>query len=173
MPVIINKLGEHRNEDALWRLLEYMVTSPFYSASNCRGCIGSSVQNVIASFTFTKQMYDKTDRKQVSHMIIGSKNEEVTVEGLFAIAEAALNYFYCQGFQSFYVIHSGSNEDSAYWHIHLAINTISFRNGKRLYETYSVASDLKKYLTVQFDELCWCSINDNSTSWETRSSNFQ
>lgn len=106
MAIIINKLGEHRNEDAIQLLLNYMITSSFYIASNCRGCIGSSVQDVVSSFAFTKQMYDKADRKQVSHIIIGTKNEEVTVEGLLVIAEAALNYFYSQGFQSFYVIHS-------------------------------------------------------------------
>ena len=173
MPVLINKLGEHRNEDAIQLLLNYMITSSFYIASNCRGCIGSSVQDVVSSFAFTKQMYDKADRKQVSHIIIGTKNEEITVEGLLVIAEAALNYFYSQGFQSFYVIHSGSNDDSGYWHIHLAVNTINFRDGKRLYETYSVTSDLKNYLALQFNELQWFSINDNSTSWEMRSVNFQ
>lgn len=173
MPIVINKLGEHKNEDAVQRLLNYMIGSPFYLAANCRGCIGGSVQDVMVSFTFVKQMYDKADRKRVSHIIIGTKKEEVTAEGLLAVAEAALNYFYCQGFQGFYAVHSGSDADLGYWHIHLAINTINFRDGKRLYETYSVTSDLKNYLALQFSELQWFSINDNSTSWETCSANFQ
>ena len=140
MAIIINKLGEHRNEDALLNLLSYMTSSPFYTRGNCRGCMSNSIRDIIIAFEFTKEMYKKTDRKQVSHMIIGTENDEVTAEGLIVIAEATLAYFYNQGFQCFYVIHSGSNEKFDYWHIHIAINTINFMNGKRLYETYAVTS---------------------------------
>lgn len=73
--------------------------------------------------------------------------------GLLAVAEATLDYFYCLGFQRFYAVHGGSNDDSGYWHLHFAINTVSFRDGKRLYETYSVTSGLRNHLALQFDEL--------------------
>jgi hypothetical protein len=167
VPVIVNKIGTHRNEDAVQRLAYYMSGSQF--GITCGGCgiLMDSADDVIKSFEFTKQMYEKDDRKRVSHIIIGTKHEGIIIEELTEIAQAAANYFYQKGFQSFYVIHRGSMEDADYLHIHLAVNTVSFLDGKRLYESYGITSDLRKSLSMTFEKYTWSSVNDSSTSWET------
>lgn len=166
MPVIINKVGGHRNEDALSRTIQYMISSNFFRGGNGRGIWGYSIPDIINAFQFVKEMYNKTDNKQVDHIIIGTKQESIIETELIEIAEAALNYFYSVGFQGCYAFHRGSNEDGNYLHIHMAINTISFVNGNRLYESFSTTSGLKNYLMAQYNAYQWRSVNDNSPLWE-------
>lgn len=105
MPVILNKVGEHRNQDAIELLVRYMLGSKFYWRYGSRGLIADSQENIIQGFSYTKQMYDKTDGKQVNHFIIGTEDEGISVAQLYYIAEVAADYFFSQGYQCFYVIH--------------------------------------------------------------------
>ncbi len=161
MPILVNKVGAHRNEDALDRVVYYMMTSGFFKRGNCRGVLGYSIPDIIRDFNFVKQMYDKMNGKQVDHTIIGTKGEGLIEDELIEIAETALDYFYKTGFQCCYALHRGSHEDSQYLHVHMAINTVNFQDGKRLYESYGVTSGLKNFLKIQFASYQWCSANDN------------
>jgi len=167
MPVVINKVGAHKNEDALENVVYYMINSQFFKVGNCRGVLEYSAPGIVDGFRFTKEMFDKTDGKQVAHIVIGTKNEGLIEEDLIDIAEAAQSYFYDNGYQSCYALHRGSCEDPDYLHIHMAVNTVNFQDGKRLYESYSVTNGPKKFLQEQFNAYEWSSINDNSSCWET------
>lgn len=166
MPVIVNKLNAHRNENAVGNLVNYMLRSPFANGSAGRGVCTDSADAVINSFSFTKQMYYKDDRKQVAHLIIESQTEGLVLTDMKEIADGAADYFYHNGFQCFYVIHNGSHDNKRNCHIHLAVNTINFFDGRRLYETYSVTSDFRNAMMQMFPGCKWFSVNDSSTSWE-------
>ena len=167
MPVIVNKLGEHRNEDAVQFLIHYMALSGYAQYSGGRGIISVGPTQVVQDFAFVKGMYGKGDRKQVSHIIIGTGEQEmITGADLMGFGEYIAEYLYQKGFQSFYVVHSGSAENPTYHHLHLAVNTINYLNGTRYYETYGNASDIKNAMQKQFQQYGWFLINDNSLSWE-------
>lgn len=167
MPVIVNKLGEHRNEEAVDNLINYMSMSPYAMCSGGRGIASSSPAQVLADFMFVKDMYNKNDRKRISHIIIGTQEKEYMIEPeLFRIAEYISEYLYENGYQSYFVIHRGSYEKPCYLHIHLAINTINYKDGTRYYETYGNASALKNALQSVFNQYEWFLINDTSLSWE-------
>ena len=166
MPIVVNKLGEHKNEDAVIRLTYYMASSKYLGNYGGRGIMALNEAAIIDSFNWVKMMYDKNDRKLVNHFIIGSQNEGITPAQLYYIAEVASQYFYEQGYQNFYVIHKGSQENPKYYHIHLAVNTVNFLTGNRLYENYGVVSGLRKALETEYPEYSWSSINDFRKDWE-------
>lgn len=166
MPIIINKLGAHKNTDAVENVIHYMCSSPFAMDCNGRGVLTYSPEAVMNGFAFTKQMYDKADRKQVAHLIIESQKEGFCIEEIRDVAEAAVNYFYSNGFQCFYVIHYGSYDNFDNMHVHLAVNTINYRDGKRLTETYSVTSNFRIAMETIFQDYSWHSVNDSSSNWE-------
>lgn len=168
MPVLIAKLGGHRNSDAIERLTHYMSPLSDIAYAGGRGVIAQNPYSLIESFEFTKKMYEKNEegRKHISHFVIGTKNEGLITEELLEIANVASEYFYNRGFQNYFVIHRGSGNDPKYLHIHLAVNTVNFRDGKRLYETYSNTSEFCHVLESHFPNLFWTSINDNSSSWD-------
>lgn len=168
MPVIINKLGAYQNEDAVVRLSYYMTQSPYYRYCNGRGVIGCFPEDVIRSFQFVKGMYGKEDGRQAAHFIIGAKGKEMLIfTELIEIGEATVDYFYRKGFQSFYVIHSGSDDDKNYQHIHLEVNTISYLDGNRLYESFDITSDFRKTMERVFPQMRWYSVNDKVDYWGT------
>ena len=72
MPIIVNKVGAHRNEDALSRVVYYMMTSNYFKTGNCRGVWEYSPLGIVNGFEFVKEMYGKSDGKQVSHLVIGA-----------------------------------------------------------------------------------------------------
>lgn len=167
MPIIVNKLGEHRNEKAVEYLIYYMASSQYAGCAGGRGIVSVWPEQVVADFNFVKNAYDKEDRKRVGHIIIGTnEKEQIIGPELVEIAEYVSAYLYQKGFQSFYVIHRGSDAKSDYLHLHMAVNTINFLDGKRYYETYGNASDLKNVLSMRFNQYNWFLINDNSTNWE-------
>ena len=163
MPVIINKVGGHRNEDALENIIYYMMSSTYFRLGDCRGVWRYSLNDIIDGFHFVKEIFNKTDRKIVNHFVIGIEKSEGIVEAdLIDIAEVTLNYFYEEGYQCCFAIHKGSKETPDYLYVHVAVNTINFKTGCRLYETFAVTSGLKRCLMGQFDSYQWFSVNDKS-----------
>ncbi len=161
MPELIYKQGSHRNEDALDNVINYMFDSRYAGVHGGRGIFGYSTQGIIEDFEFTKQMYEKDDRKQVTHIIIGTKNEGLCELDMIERAEAASEFFYDKGFQNVYVIHTGSRSDPRYMHVHMAVNTINYMDGKRLTETYSNSSELYNHMKDTFEDDHWKLINDS------------
>lgn len=167
MPVIINKIGNHRNEEALPYLIHYMSTSCYAKYCGGRGIVIGDYEAAILGFRMVKNFFDKDDRKQVAHIIIGTNEKDgLIIDNIIEIAEYTSKYFYQKGFQSYYVIHCGSDENPNYTHIHFAVNTINFNNGIRFYETYGNTYKLQKALEAEFQNSKWFSVNDSSQIWE-------
>ena len=166
MPIIVNKVGAHRNGDALSRVVYYMMTSNYFKAGNCRGVWEYSPSGIVNGFEFVKEMYGKSDGKQVSHLVIGTKREGLIEKELIGAGESALDYLYGDGFQCCYVFHRGSDEDPGYLHLHMAVNTVNFQDGRRFYETYNAVTGLRNYLAALYNSWQWSTAYDDSCVWE-------
>lgn len=98
---------------------------------------GISMKNatsVIDEFERIKEAWFKSEdgRRQVRHLIVSFADGEVDLDEAVKIAWDIAEY-YGQRYQVFYGIHN----DTDNIHIHFAINTVSFIDGKMLSEGYT------------------------------------
>lgn len=146
MPNITLKTGQHLNEDAIGRLLNYMVSSPYIISSGSRRVLSYNLQTVIDSFKVVQDKFDKTDGKRIHHIIIGFHEKDLVANGIATqIAEDVVSYLE-KRFQCCYVVHHGSSDNPNYIHIHLAVNTISWLDGRRMSEELETLYNLAAYL---------------------------
>lgn len=167
MPLIVMKTGEHKNADAIDKVIQYIFSSPYYAYGGKNRVFGCNVKAIIDSFKLVQAHYDKTDGKQIQHMIIGfNKHEGIGTGMAYNIALAAAQYI-GNRFQCCYVVHKGSGDNPNYVHIHLAINTVSWIDGKRYYENNQNLYDLAACLNSSTNEMYYWSVRtDSSCSWE-------
>lgn len=92
-----------------------------------------SLESVISEFETIKKVFNKAEegRRQVRHFIISFRYGEMNIEFIKKIAWEMAKY-YGNKFQVFYGIHL--NTDTP--HIHFAVNSVSFVDGKMLSEGY-------------------------------------
>jgi len=64
MPILIAKLGAHRNDDAVIRLAHYMAPNSRTYANGGAGVIAQSTETVIESFEVVKKYYEKNENGQ-------------------------------------------------------------------------------------------------------------
>lgn len=161
------KIGGHRNPDAIDNVIRYIFSSPFYVYGGVNRVFGLSEQIVIDGFKLVQEHYDKTDGKQIQHVIIGlDKREGVGTGMAYNMAIAAAGYI-GKRFQCCYAVHNGSYDDPDYIHIHLAINTVSWLDGNRYYENNQNLYDLAGFLNSSTNGMyLWQVRTDLSSSWE-------
>lgn len=155
MANIIMITGEHKNPEAVDHLIEYIYDSPYYREGDSYMTFSYNIAAVINSFELVQKHYNATSGRRVQHIIIGFKDGEVTLNGLSFIAQQAA-WFIGQRFQCCYGIHCGSENHSGYDHIHLAVNVISYVDGKKYYEIWDNLWALANYLNqVTKGEFDW------------------
>lgn len=147
MPVVINKIGEHKNSDAIDKLIHYLFSSPFRVRCGTHMVFGSNESAVINSFKLVQIHHGNTpEKKQIQHVIIGFANHESISDGMaWNIALGAMEYI-GQRFQCCFAVHHGSIEQPDYVHIHIAINIISWLDGNRYYENDQNLYNLSGFL---------------------------
>lgn len=144
------------NPGAIDYLIHYIYDSQYDIGWNAYMVMSVRPESIINSFKLVQNFYNKTDKKRVQHIIIGFHDRDgETANGLFFIAEEAAR-FISRRFQCCYGIHHSSDHHSGYRHIHLAINPVSWVDGKRFYETYQNLYELQEHLdTVTDGKFCW------------------
>lgn len=107
----------------------------------------NKISSIVNSFQLVQNHYGIPSGRRVQHIIIGFADRDgVTQNGLDVIARQAA-WFIGQRFQCCYGIHQGSENHRCYDHIHLAVNTVSYVDGKRYYETMQNLFELKEFLS--------------------------
>lgn len=155
MANIIMITGEHDNQDAAGHLIEYIYDSPYFREGNSYMTFSYNIAAVTNSFELVQKHYNVISGRRVQHIIIGFKDGEVTLNGLSFIAQQAA-WFIGQRFQCCYGIRCGSENHSGYDHIHLAVNVISYVDGKKYYERWDNLWALANYLNqVTKGEFDW------------------
>lgn len=167
MPNIITEIGEHKNEDAIDRLIYYMFSSPFAVRTGTNRVLGCDVESIVNSYKLVQMHHAKTDGKQIQHIIIGTSEAENIMDGMaWVIALAASDYIGSR-FQCCYAVHHGSYDNPNYVHIHLAVNTVSWLDGNRYHEKRQNEYDLKNYLNSYTQEMYrWKCIQEKSIPWD-------
>lgn len=160
MPIIIFKVKNYRNEDAIENLVNYIIKSQYLEDIGSDGCFFYQNQNVtegvLHSFNAVKQVYYKCDGQQVQHVIIGlSDIKEITEAEAAMIAREASHYFIMRGYQVFWGVHFSSDRGYNYRHIHMAVNTVNGMTGLRYSATNTNKNDMKTYLKNIYPEYSW------------------
>lgn len=138
--------GDYQNTDAVPNTIRYVASHPIENGCNGIAC-SSLPEDAIDDFNEIKTFYSKTDGKQVRHFIISFVYSQYATEHIYQIAWNIACYFQQAGHQAFYGIHENTDKHHCKcYHIHMIINTINFRTGKRLENTPKQKNDFMAYI---------------------------
>ena len=131
MAKLVMKNKTYKTKVALYNVLAYIVEN----SESLGGCgISISSTNIIyCEFEAIKRIWMKPEegKRQVKHFYVSFGRKEIGYKMVLQIAWTIAEY-YGKRYQVLYGIHT----DTANLHIHYAINTVSFVDGKMLSEGY-------------------------------------
>lgn len=121
MPVLKIKNHSYDSEEALENVVNYVLRSDRY------GGLAVDPEYAVFQMQLVKQLWQKTDGRQVRHMILSfSKNE------VLAYYEAMeYGYQICQYFGDYFQIVFALHTDTDHVHLHFVLNTVSFIDGSK------------------------------------------
>ena len=136
--------GEYKNRDALSNVIHY-ITNP-EKTEHYIGAIGVNPydpQKMVDQMLLVKKVFGKEDgHRNVRHFIISfDKKDHITPEEAQWIAEDVAR-FYSSRYQICYGVHLNTDD----LHIHFALNTVSFIDGKLFSEGWMELERLKRYV---------------------------
>ncbi|SEW20107.1 relaxase/mobilization nuclease domain-containing protein [[Clostridium] fimetarium] len=138
----------YKNEDAVYIVLNYMWSPYCDNDLSYRGNIYSYNPYIVANqYMAVQKVFMQERGKRICHMVIGFENKEINYdEEVLDVMKLVIDYFKDR-FQVFAVIHNGSKHRvDEYLHIHITVNTVSYVDGSRLYDSGEMYYKLKEYL---------------------------
>ena len=124
---MINK--EYKNKESVESVLNY-ICAPEKTPSKLIGGLAvfvTTTEELIMQFKAVKELYHKTDGKQMMHFIVSfSEYQNLHPYHIFAMGQLIAAY-YAEEYQIVYALH----EDTVNPHLHFAMNTVSFIDGKK------------------------------------------
>jgi Relaxase/Mobilisation nuclease domain. len=100
-----------------------------------------NISEAADEFRRVKKFYDKTDGKQLEHIILSPDPRQlITGLGMYIAAKMTAAMF-ADRFQSVFAVHT----DTKIPHAHIAINTVSYKEGSRLHIDSRTFICLKEY----------------------------
>lgn len=154
------KKESYKTKESLYNVLQYIVRE----SESLGGCGISilSTDSIYYEFENVKKIWGKEadGKRQVKHFWVTFGRKEINYKMLLQIAWTIAEY-YGKRYQVLYGVHT--NTDNL--HIHYAINTVSFVDGKMLSEWYNefenlqneineIVRDYKKMLHVRINHTC-------------------
>ena len=146
--------GKYSGDDTIKKVIKYIFDDKEKRKKrkqmNIVGAIGTSTNNIediISDFKRIKKIYNKTDKKQVVHIILSfNNNPQIDSYNKYRKLIVKTASFWGNTTQVVYALH----EDTKKRHIHFALNTIMY-NGKRL-DTYKKWDEFIDYCHKVWDE---------------------
>lgn len=133
----------YKKKTDMLNLLDYIArsadfTSGFGISINC-------AERVFYEFECVKKYWNKEEegRRQVRHLVVSFKKSILSFDSVYEIAWK-IGALYGNKYQVFYGVHT----DTEHYHIHYAINTVSFINGMMFSEGYGDLVNLKKNISI-------------------------
>lgn len=128
------------------------------------GIVDNCAENIINGFNFVKKYYGKMDGKQLHHFVISiyrykyitnnkdwkAKKENESIACKLLAKEVPI-FIRDNGFQCCSFIH----EDTDYLHIHLIVNSVSWKDGHKLTNVKSFANIILRYVASNYAFLNW------------------
>ena len=146
--------GKYSGDDTIKKVIKYIFDDKEIRKKrkqmNIVGAIGTStndIEDIISDFKRIKKIYNKTDKKQVVHIILSfNNNPQIDSYNKYRKLIVKTASFWGNTTQVAYALH----EDTKKRHIHFALNTIKY-NGKRL-DTYNKWDEFIDYCHKVWDE---------------------
>lgn len=128
MPTYIPVNESYSNQSDLVNVINY-VFNPCKVLSNSYGGLQvrlESIESIIKDFLFVKNIYGKTDGRQLRHFIISFDPEDnISPQEALKMAYIASEYY--SDYQMVFTVH----ENKPNLHIHFVMNSVSYKTGKK------------------------------------------
>lgn len=170
MPITKHLIKGHKNPEAVINVVNYISNSSFLVEWGCMGIFMPTTEGIYNAFSAVKNITGKQEGKQIHHMIIGfEKHRGWYLSAVTEIARKMAAQISLR-FQVFYGVHMGTLDDPEYLHIHMAINTVSYVDGNRFYESNSHFGEINGLLQAAVKESfipdCPCTWCQETCIWE-------
>ena len=136
MPILKVKNHSYNGEEALENVVNYVLRSGYY------GGLAVDPEHAVFQMQLVKQLWSKTDGRQVRHIILSFSKHEV----LDYCDAMKYGYQICQYFGGRFQIVFGLHMDTNHLHLHFALNTVSFVDGSKFSAGPSDYWTLRSYI---------------------------
>lgn len=120
---------EYLNKDSVELLINY-ICDPAKTPSRLIGGLSvfvTTTDDIIMQFKALKEFYHKSDGKQIMHFIVSFDGyQRLDLQKIFEMG-AWIAAYYADEYQIIYALHENTSNP----HLHFAINTVSFIDGKK------------------------------------------
>lgn len=121
MPILKIKNDSYVGENALENVVNYVLQADRY------GGLAVDPEHAVFQMRLVKQLWSKTDGRQVRHIILSFSKHEV----LDYYDAMRYGYQICQYFGGHFQIVFGLHTNTEHVHLHFALNTVSFVDGSK------------------------------------------
>ncbi|MCI8299772.1 MAG: relaxase/mobilization nuclease domain-containing protein [Lachnospiraceae bacterium] len=116
----------------------------------CRGRgVSSNASKVVEQMIAVQRAFGKSDKRRMYHLIV-SFTEDMRNESVIQQAADTIADMLFENHQVFYGIHISKNN----WHIHYAINAVSYTTGKKWHQSKKEFQQMKGKIGMMISEIC-------------------
>ena len=151
--------GEYKGKSSVKRVLAYILNEKKnpHNIHNVYGTSKSDIKNIAFHFIKVQELYRKTSHRRILHLIVSFPyDSSYTPNDYRKIGYQIVAYY--RDYQVVFALHERDKcEDITQPHIHIALNPISYRTGKRIRYDRKHLKSFHNYLK----EIC----SDSSLEW--------
>jgi hypothetical protein len=146
--IIVKLLNKHYHTDRdISNVINYIAGNGHNKGKEqllkCRGFgVSQDTNEAARQMIAVQRAYGKDNKRRLYHLIVSYRPNLPTHEILKNTADR-IAYFLFNDYQVFYGIHISKE----HWHIHFAINAVSYRTGKKFHLSTQEYKQFKKALT--------------------------
>lgn len=148
----------YENIDAIEKTITYVASHAIPNGCNGVGC-SYEPATAISDFYRVKDVFNKSDGRQVKHIIAAFMPSPEVSENIYTIAWNIGFFFGFRGYQCFYGIHESIINNKIAYHIHFIVNTVNFHDGIRFTWSHDDKRTFLQYIESQFSSMKMQSIN--------------
>lgn len=152
--IVVKIVNEHYNTDHDIQNLIYYIAGKGRNKGKeslllCKGKgVSHKLPKAIKQMIGTQKIYKKTSGRRMYQLIVsfpnGMHNEDVIKQAAEKIADMLYGKF-----QVFYGIHISKEN----WHIHYAINAVSYNTGRKWHQSKKELEEMKKRISAAIDSI--------------------
>ena len=153
--VVIKAMNESYSEDRDIRNLITYIAGESKKSKEIRYYGGRGVskepQKAAKNIIQVQKHYGKADKRRIFHFVVAFPCD-MDDAGLVKIVAENIAYMFSDRYQIFYGVH----EDTENLHIHFAVNTVSFVDGKKLHQSKKEFGEMKKSIEQKIRNILNC-----------------
>lgn len=136
MPILKIKNKPYRDDKALATVVNYVLNT------SCVGGLFVDPNHAVEQMRLVKQLWYKTEGRQVRHFYVSfSDSEGVSIDEAFEYGYKIARY-YADRFQIVFGVH----HDTLHIHIHFAVNTVSYIDGRMYSGSWGNYAELRDFI---------------------------